>query len=188
MDYYIDIRLKTDPDFTVPMLMGALYNKLHRVLVQLKSQQIGVSFPAYSLSPRTTGEHLRLHGKKDALNALQQQNWLTGMRDHVTVSDVAPVPSDAVHRLVRRVQPKTNIERLQRRCMQRHDVSAEEAEQRYTQARLKKVNLPYVNLRSQSTGEHFALFIEHGPKDQSPSTGKFSSYGLSSSGATVPWF
>lgn len=48
MDHYIDIRLRPDPDFAPAMLMGALYNKLHRALFDLQAEDLGVSFLAIS--------------------------------------------------------------------------------------------------------------------------------------------
>lgn len=38
MDHYIDILLLPDPEFPASMLMGALYNKLHKALVVLDSR------------------------------------------------------------------------------------------------------------------------------------------------------
>lgn len=62
MLYYIDIRLLPDPEFPEHQLMGALYTKLHRLLVQLQANRIGVSFPGYQDSPPTLGSTLRLLG------------------------------------------------------------------------------------------------------------------------------
>lgn len=187
MDHYIDIRLKPDPDFTPAILMSALYNKLHRALVSMQSDRIGVSFPEHSLSPRSLGDHLRLHGSADDLAALQAQVWLTGMSDHVMVSGITALPAQVSYRRIRRVQPKTSVERLQRRYARRHNVSEEELSKRYASMQVGKVPHPFVNMRSQSTGQSFALFIEHGPEQSTPSEGRFSRYGLSARG-TVPWF
>lgn len=187
MDYYLDIHLKPDPDFTPAILMSALYNKLHRALVLLQSDRIGVSFPGHSVSPRSLGEHLRLHGSADDLTALRAQAWLTGMNDHVLISGITALPAKVSYRRVRRVQPKTNVARLQRRYARRHDISKEELNKRYGGMQIGRVSYPFVNLRSQSTGQGFALFIEHGPEQSVPAEGQFSKYGLSVTG-TVPWF
>jgi|SRR5690625_4016120 len=187
MDHYLDIHLKPDPDFTPPVLMGALYNKLHRALVSLQSDRIGVSFPDHKLSPRSLGGHLRLHGRADDLAELQAHAWLAGMKEHVTVSDMTTLPAQVSHRCVRRVQPKTSVERLKRRYARRHNVSKEELDRLYKGFELNRVPYPFVSIRSQSTGQSFALFIEHGPESLSPIKGSFSTYGLSATG-TVPWF
>ena len=63
--HYIDITLQPDPEFSHTHLLGALYAKLHRALVQLEATEIGVSFPLHTNEPgrqRTLGNVLRLHG------------------------------------------------------------------------------------------------------------------------------
>lgn len=187
MDQYIDIRLRPDPEFPIPMLMGALYGKLHRALVDLKAEGVGVSFPAHTLRPRALGNHLRLHGSAHALDELMERAWLKGMHDHVDVSARAPVPSEAQYRVVRRRQFKTNAERLRRRRMRRHGETLEQAREKIPDSVEQKVALPFAMLRSQSTGETFPLFIEHGELRPSPHNATFNQYGLSRT-ATVPWF
>ena len=120
--HYINITLLPDPEFSHAHLLGALLAKLHRALVQLTSNDIGVSFPQHVNAPlgkRTLGAVLRLHGPQVALAGLMEQGWLKGMRDHVQLSEVAPVPSGVQHRLVLRRQFKTNADRLRRRRMAR---------------------------------------------------------------------
>ncbi len=53
--HFIDITLRPDPEFSDAHLLGALMSKLHRALVQLRADDIGVSFPDYSLRPRSMG-------------------------------------------------------------------------------------------------------------------------------------
>lgn len=188
MDSYIDIRLLPDPEFAQSQLMGALFAKLHRTLVQLRAHDIGVSFPRMQTEPRTLGDRLRLHGTAPVLQALMTLDWLSGMRDHCAVAELQPVPGNARYRMVRRVQSKSSPERLRRRLAKRHDLTEEQACERIpdtTQGRLLK--LPFVALRSQSTGQNFRLFVEHGDLLDQPLAGTFTAYGLSN-GATVPWF
>jgi CRISPR-associated endonuclease Csy4 len=187
MDQYIDIRLRPDPEFPAPMLMGALYGKLHRVLVCIEAKNIGVSFPGHSCKPRTLGGLMRLHGSAAALDHLMEQKWLTGMHDHIDLADRTPVPSEAQYRVVRRRQFKTNAERLRRRRAHRHNETREQAREKIPDSVEKKVELPFAMLRSQSTGEAFCLFIEHGELQPEPIEAAFNRYGLSQK-ATVPWF
>ncbi|MFN3712430.1 MAG: type I-F CRISPR-associated endoribonuclease Cas6/Csy4 [Alcanivoracaceae bacterium] len=187
MDHYIDIRLRPDPEFPAAMLMGALYGKLHRALVDLQADDIGVSFPGHKLRPRMLGDQLRLHGSAGALASLMAQPWLVGMHDHIVVSSASRAPTEAKHCLVRRRQFKTNVERLRRRRMRRHGETPELVRQRIPDSVEKKVDLPFVTLRSRSTGQSFSLFIEHGEPQRGPVDGPFNQYGLSSQ-ATVPWF
>jgi CRISPR-associated endonuclease Csy4 len=189
MNAYIDIRLRSDPEFPATMLMSALYSKLHRALVSLKAENIGVSFPRHKVGvrARTLGELLRLHCSTDELSNLMTKPWLTGMRDHVIVADPAVVPTDAQYRRVCRRQFKTNAERLRRRRVRRHDETLEQARQTIPDSVEQQVELPFVQLASQSTGQRFSLFIEHGKIQKEPASGSFDSYGLSQD-ATVPWF
>ena len=188
--HYIDITLLPDPEFSQVHLLGALVSKLHRALVQLCADNIGMSFPTHVVKPftqRGLGTVLRLHGGLDALQALMGQDWLKGMRDHVTVTDPAQAPVDSPRRLVLRRQFKTNAERLRRRRMQRKGETAEQAAEAIPDSVERRPDLPFVHLRSSSTAQPFCLFVEHREVTAESVGGGFNSYGLSL-GATVPWF
>lgn len=187
MDAYVEITLRPDPEFGTQVLLDALMNKLHRGLAQAAIHAIGISFPAYRKKPRTLGDRLRLHGHSPLLAEFMASPWLSGMADHLHVSDVRPVPADAQFRIVRRVQPKTSVARLRRRYLRRHHVSEEEARQRISNSVESAVSLPFVTLHSATTAQRFALFIEQGPITHQSTPGTFSTYGLSPQ-ATVPWF
>ena len=186
MDHYLDIQTLPDPEFPVNTVLGALVSKLHRGLVTLEADDIGISFPEHEQQP-PLGSQLRLHGTEKRLQALMDQNWLRGMRDHVAVRDIAQIPDKAGHRTVRRRQYKTNAERLRRRRMKRHQESYEEACRHIPDSVERRVRTPFLIVRSQSTGQAFSLFIEHGEVQSEPIPGRFNTYGLSSE-ATVPWF
>lgn len=188
--HYIDITLLSDPEFSHAHLMGALVAKLHRVLVHGKTTDVGVSYPRHIDHPqskRTLGNVLRLHGTIDALEHLMGQDWLKGMRDHTQVSTARPVPDAAQHRAVRRRQFKTNVERLRRRRMQRKGETADQAAAAIPATVERAPDLPFVQLRSNSTDQSFYLYIQHGPLQSEPVAGTFNAYGLGQ-GATVPWF
>jgi CRISPR-associated endonuclease Csy4 len=185
--HYIDIALLPDPEFCEAHLLGALMAKLHRLLVQIRADDIGVSFPGYSMRPRTLGRVLRLHGGEAALRRVMAEPWLQGMRDHVSVTAVALVPSEVVYRVVRRRQFKTNADRLRRRRMRRKGETVEQATAAIPDSVERRPDLPYVHLRSASSGQAFCLFVEQGGGLPDAVTGTFNSYGFSL-GATVPWF
>lgn len=187
MDYYLEIQLQPDPDFVPDMLMNALFSKLHKALVENPQLTVAVSFPEYSLSPRGLGSCLRLHGKQQDLESLQGTTWLTGMRDHVAYQGIQAAPSNAKQVLVKRVQSKSNIERLVRRNAKRKNTSEEEARTNYQAVEPKTLRLPFVNLNSQSSGQKFSLFIKQSKPQENPQAGEFNRYGLSQT-ATVPWF
>lgn len=187
MDHYLDIRLRSDPEFPATQLMSALFAKLHRALVTLPGEEIGISFPDVNEKRSGLGARLRLHGNAAALDTLMAHPWLPGMRDHLHLGELLPIPMQVQYRHVSRVQAKSNPERLRRRQVRRHGLSEEEARQRIPDSAARTLELPFVSLRSQSTGQSFHLFIRHGPLQAKPTEGNFSRYGLSNA-ATVPWF
>ena len=188
--HYIDITLLPDPEFSHAHLLGALVAKLHRALVQGKTTDIGVSYPQYIHQPasrRTLGAVLRLHGTPQVLQGLMAQDWLKGMRDHTQATELLPAPANAPHRSVQRRQFKTNADRLRRRRMQRKGETAEQSAAAIPDSVERRPDLPFVQLRSSSTGQAFCLCVEHGPLVGQAVAGDFNAYGLGQ-GATVPWF
>lgn len=187
MDHYINVQLLPDPEFGQPVLISALFSKLHRVLASLKANNIGVSFPEYSLKPKCLGTVLRVHGDQASLRRLQETDWLKGMRDHTNVSNISAVPVDIQHTQIARRQYKSSAERLRRRRMKRKGETYEQAAQAIPDSVERKNELPFLSLRSSSTGQAFFLFVDQGKPQKEAVTGEFSCYGLSQT-ATVPWF
>jgi CRISPR-associated endonuclease Csy4 len=198
MDHYLDVRLQPDAEFAPSMLMAALFTKLHKALVAGAHQDIGVSFPQVkevSSKASGNGAHppyrlglvLRLHGSAEAIPALMASDWLQGMRDHVVYGSIQVVPAEHGYRTVNRVQAKSNPGRLRRRQMRRHGLTAEQAQERIPDSATELLDLPFLTIRSQSTGQTFRLFICHGPLRAQPTNGTFGAYGLSAQ-ATIPWF
>lgn len=185
--HYIDINVVPDSETSAPQLLGALFGRLHQGLVQLRVDDIGVSFPRYSMNPRGLGSLLRLHGTQSALERLNQIDWLRGIRDHVRMSNISLVPESVNHRTVTRKQFKTSVERLRRRRMKRKDESLEQAVKAIPDSMARKPELPYVHLRSHSTSQGFHLFVALGPLLDTPVPGVFNAYGFSGE-ATIPWF
>lgn len=188
MNRYIEIRVLPDPEFVTPMLMSALFAKLHRALSDLGSGAVGVSFPDIALeSPYGLGERLRLHGDEHQLSRLMELRWMIGLHDHTDTSELLNLPANTRFRTFFRVQAKSSPERLRRRRIRRHSVDAEAAVEAIPENAAERVNLPYVMLASRSTGQRFPLFINAGDFVDDPVEGKFGAYGLSRI-ATIPWF
>ena len=185
--HYIDITLLPDPEFSHAHLLGALVSKLHRALVQLQASNIGISFPRHSLHPRTLGAILRLHGTEVALQRLIAQPWLQGMRDHVQLAALLPAPLNAPRWQVQRRQFKTSSDRLRRRRMRRKNETLEQAIAAIPDSVERDPQLPFVQLRSTSTGQPFCLFVDQGPAHTNAVSDRFNTYGLSL-GSTIPWF
>ncbi|WP_348673313.1 type I-F CRISPR-associated endoribonuclease Cas6/Csy4 [uncultured Abyssibacter sp.] len=188
MDSYVDFRLLPDPEFSVHHLMNALFAKLHRALVELDSAQIGVSFPAAGTQAKGMGDVLRLHGTDSTLRPCLNGNWFKSIRDHADCSGIQVVPDNPGYLQVRRVQPLggSDLRRLRRRLVARTGCSPEEAEQRLPTAATERLSLPFLALRSASTGQMFRLFIEQKPTSQRVD-GIFNTYGISKT-ATLPFF
>lgn len=187
MDHYLEIRLLPDPEFPATTLMSALFGKLHRGLAEHGGANIGISFPDVRDGSLTLGQRLRLHGSADELQRLMRLGWTQGMRDHMEIDALALVPAGNGHRVVRRVQAKSNPDRLRRRLMARKQIDAAAAVLAIPDDIAERLDLPHVTLASRSTGQRFLLFIEHLPLQPDPVPGTFTAYGLSAT-ATVPWF
>lgn len=186
--HYVDLTVVPDPETGVPALMGALCDRLHRSLVQLRLDSLGISFPQYSVIPRNIGDTLRLHSSDAVLREFMSRDWMSGLRDHVRATSIAPVPAGALYSNFRRRQFKSNVARLRRRRMRRKGETAEQAAQALPDSTAEKPTLPYVHVRSLSTGQSFCLFIAMGDPFPVPIPGRFNSYGLGDDGTTVPWF
>lgn len=187
MSHYLDIHLRTDPEFAPHQLLAALYLKLHRALVLLGHHGLAVSFPGYSVSPLSLGSCLRLIGSPANLERLMALNWLMGMRDHVDIRVIREVPAHVEHRILRRVQAKSSPERLRRRQMRRHGLDEAQALAHVPDAVAETLNLPFVQLASASTGQTFRIYLRLGDPQTLGIPGEFNAYGLSGS-ATTPWF
>lgn len=182
MDHYQQFVILPDPEFTEIMLLNALVAKLHRALHDYSKGDIGISFPK---AGNTLGNILRLHGSQAALNALSTQVWFKGMRDHCDISDIQPVPTVSQWLLVKRKQPNLTNAKM-RRLIQRNAITEEQAELLMADKTKRKLPLPFIQLKSISTGESFRLHIEQQVVN-SPVNGSFNRYGLSQQ-ATVPLF
>ena len=183
MEYYINIELKPDAEMRESPLMNLVYNKFHKALIKLKTEQIGVSFPTCQIK---LGKILRLHGDKNNLQNLQNLNWLGGIAGYCEISNLKNVPADVKYRTVSRIRTnmsKSKLERLKRRGSITSD------EEKIYKAKMFSQGLdnPYLDLESVSTGQKHRRFVCFGPLVDQPVNGKFDSYGLSKV-ATVPWF
>ena len=191
MDHFVDIQLLPDPELPTHVLRDALYAKLHLALVMRRvgAGEIAVSFPRYSGRSGATGlgDSVRLLGSRPGLQELAPQAWLGSLRDLARVTEPADVPGSAMHRSLRRVQAKSNVDRLRRRQMKRHGIDEDEARRRIPEDVAERLNLPFLHLRSTSTGQGFKLFLRLGPAQGTAVSGAFNTYGLSAT-ATIPWF
>jgi CRISPR-associated endonuclease Csy4 len=185
MDHHLDIRLMEVPEFSAPILMNVLFSQLHRALVDASQGDIAVSFPA--MLGQSLGNHLRIHGSVEALNRLEQLPWRKGLNEYMNVTAICPSPFSEQHCLVSRIQVKSNADRLRRRAMKRHGITYQQACQQIPDTVAKQLDLPFVQINSQSTQQTFRLFIKQSLCAPLQADLAFSKYGLSNT-ASVPWF
>lgn len=183
MNSFIDISVLPDPEFTESYIMNQVFLKLHHALVKIQNTAIGISFPK---ADKTLGNCMRLHGSSENLNMLMAEKWLSNLVDYTDQTAIQQVPQEAQHCTVKRVQAKSSAERLRRRSVTKGWLSEEGAVERITKDSEKRLNLPYINLKSSSTKQNFRLFIQQKAQSEAVA-GCFNTYGLSSK-ATVPWF
>jgi len=188
MNHFIEFRVLPDPEFSSGLLMSALYNKLHRALVNMGSQSIGISLPDYDDTNTILGTRLRLHGDYDRLNTLMEQPWLRGMHDHIQFSRILEVPAQVNYATFSRVQTRpNNVERIRRRQMRRHGLTYEQAVQRIPEQDPSVLSLPFFTVKSLSSEQKFKLFIQRQWQERPYREGLFNAYGLSRN-VSVPIF
>ena len=78
------------------------------------ASSLGIFFPENKMSVKYLGNTVRLHGCKEDIEMLLKQDWLAGLCDFFNFEEVYAVPLDHKHCTVRRVQVKSNAERVKR--------------------------------------------------------------------------
>lgn len=183
MTYYIDYKLMPDAEISASVLLNAVYTKLHKALCDLKTTEIGISFPNHKI---TLGNMLRVHGSERDLTALLQKNWLGGMAGYCQVSEILPVPENTQHRTVSRKQTNMSPAKL-RRLIKRGSITEEQAREYKAKMFTQGLDNPYLELQSGSNGHKHRRYIQFGELVDNPVSGQFDQFGLSKT-ATVPWF
>ena len=183
MDKYIDIRLQPDAEMPVNRLLNNVYTKLHKALHDLKSTNIGISFPKYEV---TLGNVLRIHGDKSSLNDLQGLNWIGGMSGYCEVGEIKSVPAAVQFRVISRKQTTMSPAKM-RRLLKRGSLDEEGVKTYKAKMFTKGLDNPYLELVSGSNGYKHRRYIEFGDLADEPVSGEFDHFGLSKT-ATVPWF
>ena len=212
MRYYQELTLLPNPEVNIHFLWSKVLQQIHLGLVEMQNVDrhipIGLSFPRYVLSEKGgyMGDRCRLFAPDEsALAQFDAVKWLSRLSDYVHCTGIRTVPEKlAGHATYKRVQPKTNPERLARRYAKRHGIGLDSALKgtvnlraegsvaeyptafRYCDMPKPELGLPYIRLKSLSGGQSFCLWIEKTSAVQ-PVAGGFSCYGLSAA-ATVPEF
>lgn len=186
--YYLDVLLKYDHDIPCNFLLSKFMYAIHvtcALSVKLTGMSnIGVAFLDYDKEEARLGNKLRLFSfSEEVLKKIPQVKQFKNLEDYVLYGSVALVP-EFVNEFVqyRRVQCKFNKEKLIRRYAKRHNEDLNFVRICYKDLQSKNLSLPYVNLSSSTSGEHFRLYIDQ-IENMEYIPPVFNSYGLISSGA-----
>jgi CRISPR-associated endonuclease Csy4 len=183
MTHYIDIKLYPKKEIRENVLLNQVYTAFHKRLYDLKSDNIAVSFPEYRLK---LGRFFRIHGSKEALEKLQEKEWIGKYTEFCKVSNIEPIPKKVQHRTISRVQQNMTEAKL-RRLIKRGNIPEEDIKKYRIKMFQGGLDNPYVELRSMSNGQLHRRFIEFGELQDSETKGKFDLFGLSKV-VTIPWF
>ncbi|WP_321394087.1 type I-F CRISPR-associated endoribonuclease Cas6/Csy4 [uncultured Desulfuromusa sp.] len=192
MVYYQEISLLPKARIGLYDFWQKLYQQIHLVLAENKiaenSSRVGVSFPEYNADEFLLGAKLRLFAADEqTLRDLQCEKWLERLRDYVHVNGIKPVPENVTeYACFRHIKMKGSKEKLARRRAKRKKETMQQALAHFADYKEPQSKLPYINMVSQTNGQHFRLFIEKRSMTQ-PQSGYFSCYGLSHT-VTVPLF
>ncbi|WP_321368810.1 type I-F CRISPR-associated endoribonuclease Cas6/Csy4 [uncultured Desulfuromusa sp.] len=192
MKYFTELTLLPSLEIPLHFIWQKLYQQIHLVLAENKiaenSSKVGVSFPEYNADEFLLGTKLRLFAADEqTLRALQCEKWLERLRDYVHVNGIKPVPENVTeYACFRHIKMKGSKEKLARRRAKRKKETIQQALAYFADYKEPQSKLPYINMVSQTNGQHFRLFIEKQSVAQ-PQSGYFSCYGLSHT-VTVPLF
>ena len=192
MNYYQEVSLLPNADIGLYFFWQKLYQQIHLALVENKSAEnasaIGVAFPEYNDDKYFLGRKLRLFAEDgQTLEQIHCEKWLIRLSDYMHVSRIKPVPEKLVgYARFKHIKLKGNKEKLARRRAKRKAETLEQALAHFEDFEEQRINLPYINMHSETNGGRFRLFIEKQVMEQAQ-TGLYSCYGLSNT-TTVPLF
>lgn len=187
MEFYQEIILLPGPEIPLSFLWTRVFTQIHIAVVGQRnldeSVQFGFAFPQYA-ERKGLGAKIRVFAvSKEQLEKLDLPTALRRLDDYVHVMHVRRIIPAKVkgYAVFSRYQPDGSVPTKARRFAKRHDVSVEEATQIIKQ-RHEDYRYPFIQLKSETTQQHFCLFIRKhaGEVEEEPN---FSSYGLSPTSA-----
>jgi len=183
MDYYMDITLMPNQVMRENVLLNQIYTEFHKRLYDLTATNIAVSFPNYKLK---LGNIFRIHGEKEALIQLNEQNWLIKFEQYCRTSEIKTVPQNVQYRTISRIQQTMSQSKL-RRLVKRGTIKEEDIKKYQIKMLQCGLENPYVELNSMSNKQLHRRFIAFGEIQNQGTKGEFDMFGLSKI-ATIPWF
>lgn len=194
MKFYQELTLLPMAEIGLNFLWEKLFKRVHLALVSLKDKKdlipIGVSFPEFNKEKNTLGTKLRLFAPtEEILTNLKIEEKLLPFKDYLHITKTHPVPSKSIKSYAifsRWRKEKTNIERLARRRMKRHNETFEEALSYYSNVKTSNSKTPpYIVTKSFSYNTNFRLYIDMKTVEKA-SNNMYTCYGLSTSERTAP--
>lgn len=197
MNYYQEVTL-IDGDKKLYELWSDVYNQIHIALAEAKNKHdintIGVSFPSYRYEEKgdkvfaTLGDKLRVfaQSQKD-LETLDLDKWLERLTDYVHVKRINEVGDKAKgHVVIRRYRHK-NVLKQAEAFAEHKGITLEAALIHCAKHKQDNKPYPYINLRSLSNNQPYALSIIQEMADNE-TQGSFNSYGINNAAdkITVP--
>ena len=183
MNYYIDVIIQPNDEIRLNVLLNSVYTNFHKVLFDLRSTSIGISFPRYKI---TLGNIMRIHAQQVELNIFQDSNWLGSISPFCKVTNILEVPQNTKFRTISRKQSTMSQSKLNR-LIKRGSIKEDEIINYKTKMFSKGLDDPYIELQSGSNGHKHRRYLEFGELLSSAIEGRFDQFGLSKS-ATIPWF
>jgi len=187
MQKFIDLKILPSPDFNQNQLMALLFKRFHYRLATLATNDVAVAFPRYAVSSHSVGNVLRIIGDAKQLELVMAIDWMYGVRDQLEIGAITSVPDNALHRMMLRIQPDANPDRLRRRQMARHKLTLAQSQAKILDKDAQRCTLPFLNLRSDTSKKAFRLYLKMTETSTVPTAGSFNAYGISRT-ATIPWF
>lgn len=192
MNVYLDITLLPGADISHNFLWEKLYKQIHLGLAETKMPNglspIGLAFPEYNAEKHQLGTKLRVFANdKKILENFNAKKWLHCLSDYTHITGIRDVPSNVTNYIrFKRMQSKSNTERLARRKAKREAIDFDQAMQLLQNRKEMLINSPFINVTSSSSREKFKLFISKEHSFELINAG-FSCYGLSAT-STIPDF
>lgn len=181
MDCYVDIKPFPIDGVGTSIVMNQVMNTLHLVFVEVSNNDIGISFPNYTI---TLGDTVRIHTSKEQMLRLLANTKFEGLRDYCLVRPMKPIPVKHSHVKVFRASRDRMPQRMRRSVADgiRTQAEADEILKKHT---IKSNKYPFVIMKSSTNNSTFSLLIKQ--EEAVELNGDFNTYGLSV-GGTVPFF
>jgi CRISPR-associated endonuclease Csy4 len=191
MKNYIEIELT--PAFEMPfhVLLSRVVQHLHLGFVN--NPNIAISFPQYNSKKHSLGNVIRLFGTVETLQNLNVMTVLNNLLETVIITDILDVPTVKKYATFSRHRYNyghtfAGLERAARRKSKRSGMPYQEALEYLTSFNIaEEQELPFVSIKSISTGGIFRLYIKCTECSAEKVVDDFNSYGLSNVN-TVPVF